>query len=227
MTAALVAANEGSRVLLCEKTAQLGGTTATSGGATWVAGSTHSQKSGAPDTIEAARKYLDGEVGTYGTPALRENVPRDRRRSDRLSRAQLRSEVPDAEPVSRLSRGAAGRRARRTHASRRCRSTAACWAADFALVRPPVPEFMVLGGMMVGRDEIKHLIRPWASVAAMKLSARLVFNYLVDRSAPQARHADAARQRAGRTAALQPAPEEGRDRGQRADGEAGARRARR
>ena len=60
MTAALVAANEGLRVLLCEKTAQLGGTTATSGGAAWVAGTTQSKRTGAPDTVEATRLYLDG-----------------------------------------------------------------------------------------------------------------------------------------------------------------------
>ncbi|WP_415833794.1 FAD-binding protein, partial [Kerstersia similis] len=38
MTAALVGALSGLKVLLCEKTGQVGGNTSTSGGTTWVPG---------------------------------------------------------------------------------------------------------------------------------------------------------------------------------------------
>ena len=43
MAAALVAAHLGLRAVLCEKTRQLGGTTATSGGSAWIVGSTPSK----------------------------------------------------------------------------------------------------------------------------------------------------------------------------------------
>jgi hypothetical protein len=49
------------------------------------------------------------------------------------------------------------------------------------MLRAPMPEFMVLGGMMVGRDEIKHLIRPWSSLASFRLSVRLLWRYIGDR----------------------------------------------
>lgn len=69
MTAALVAAQEGLKVLLCEKTSLVGGTTATSGGTIWVPGSNQSKLTARPDKIEDARTYLDGEVGKYGSPS--------------------------------------------------------------------------------------------------------------------------------------------------------------
>src|SRR5262249_26281830 len=33
--------------------------------------------------------------------------------------------------------------------------------ADFELVRPPIGELMALGGMMIGRDDIEPLARPF------------------------------------------------------------------
>ena len=35
---------------------------------------------------------------------------------------------------------------------------------DFARVRPPIAPFMVLGGMMVGKDDIPILLKPFASL---------------------------------------------------------------
>ena len=40
--------------------------------------------------------------------------------------------------------------------------------ADFALVRPPIGEFMALGGMMIGRDDIEPLARPFASLPNLR-----------------------------------------------------------
>ncbi|UUZ76938.1 FAD-binding protein [Polaromonas sp. P1(28)-13] len=50
----------------------LGGTTATSGGSIWVPGTTQSQRTATPDTVQAARTYLDGEVGAHGPADQRE-----------------------------------------------------------------------------------------------------------------------------------------------------------
>src|SRR5271165_4655303 len=46
MTAALVASLEGLNVLLCEKSAQVGGTTSTSAGTIWVPGTRHGREAG-------------------------------------------------------------------------------------------------------------------------------------------------------------------------------------
>ena len=43
--------------------------------------------------------------------------------------------------------------------------------ADFALLRPPIGEFMALGGMMIGRDDIEPLARPFGSVANFRRAA--------------------------------------------------------
>jgi succinate dehydrogenase/fumarate reductase flavoprotein subunit len=70
LTAAITAAKAGLNVLIVEKEHEFGGTTALSGGMIWVPGNHHSReltdKAGQePDTIEAVRTYLNGEVGNY------------------------------------------------------------------------------------------------------------------------------------------------------------------
>ena len=52
---------------------------------------------------------------------------------------------------------------------------------DFAKLRPPIPELMIFGGMMVSRDEIKYLIRPWRSFHAFRLATWRLLEYLVAR----------------------------------------------
>src|SRR5580692_5045216 len=63
MTAALVGTLEGLRVLICEKSDMVGGTTATSAGTVWIPGSNQSEAARAPDTVDAARMYLAGLLG--------------------------------------------------------------------------------------------------------------------------------------------------------------------
>src|SRR3954468_22918433 len=58
MTAAVVAAAEGLRVLLLEETGLVGGTTAWSGGMVWTPANWLTAAIGQPDTPEAARRYL-------------------------------------------------------------------------------------------------------------------------------------------------------------------------
>ena len=63
MTAALVGALEGLKVILCEKSDMVGGTTATSAGTVWIPGSGQSEAAGMPDSIEAANTYLAALLG--------------------------------------------------------------------------------------------------------------------------------------------------------------------
>ncbi len=180
MTAALVAAQEGLKVLLCEKTSLIGGTTATSGGTIWVPGSNQSKLTARPDKVDEARVYLDGEVGKYGAPELREAFYAAG--APALDYLEKHSEVkfkannpyPDYHPDR--PGGALGGRALTPQAfdGRKL-------GEDFKLLRPPMPEFMVLGGLMVGRDEIKYFIRPWSSFKAFTLTTRLLWNHLRDR----------------------------------------------
>ncbi len=66
MTAALVCALQGLDVLLCEKSEQVGGTTATSAGTIWVPGTRQAREAGMTDTIAEARRYLDAIIGRGG-----------------------------------------------------------------------------------------------------------------------------------------------------------------
>ncbi|HEY5378746.1 MAG TPA: FAD-binding protein, partial [Pseudolabrys sp.] len=52
---------------------------------------------------------------------------------------------------------------------------------DFRRVRPPVPEFMVFGGMMVGKADIAPLIGRFKSVGNFLYSAKLFARYIADR----------------------------------------------
>src|SRR5258708_24678993 len=63
MTAALVCALQGLDVLLCEKSSQVGGTTATSAGTIWVPGTKQAREAGFADDIPEARRYLDSILG--------------------------------------------------------------------------------------------------------------------------------------------------------------------
>ena len=70
MTAALVCALQGLDVLLCEKSSQVGGTTATSAGTIWVPGTMQAREAGFKDDIPEARRYLDSIIGA-ATDGLR------------------------------------------------------------------------------------------------------------------------------------------------------------
>jgi 3-oxosteroid 1-dehydrogenase len=58
LTAALVAAYAGRRVIVCEKSAQWGGASATSGGFIWIPASHLAAAQGASDSVEEACEYL-------------------------------------------------------------------------------------------------------------------------------------------------------------------------
>ena len=63
--AALYATAQGKSVMLCEKAAKIGGTTALSNAMIWVPCSDHAKKAGIDDTLDNARIYLRGELGNY------------------------------------------------------------------------------------------------------------------------------------------------------------------
>ncbi len=180
MTAALVAANEGLDVMLCEKAAQLGGTTAISGGAIWVPGTTQSGRAGAPDSVDAAREYLKGELKEFDVPALREAFLKTGAEAvdylERHTEVKFRAYNPYPDYHAERPGGAAGGRALSP-----LPFDGRLLGADFKLVRPPMAEIAPLGGMMVGRDEIALLIRPLASIKAFTVSTRLLARHFVDR----------------------------------------------
>lgn len=169
MTAALVAAIEGLRPLVVEKTAQVGGTSARSSGTLWI-----------PTDTEAAGRYLDALVGDKADrrirqaflgsgPAMVEYLRRNAGFDFRPypHHPDYRQELPGAalggrplEPPPFDGRELGER---------------------FALVAAPIPELMLFGAMMVTRPEAARLLRAHRSPSAAWLGCRLLARYLVDR----------------------------------------------
>ncbi|MBB5221946.1 succinate dehydrogenase/fumarate reductase flavoprotein subunit [Amaricoccus macauensis] len=175
MTAALSGAIAGLSVLLCEKTDMVGGTTATSGGTTWVPGSQLSRDIGVPDSAEDAARFLQHVVGNRGGDELRAAFLASGPAA--IDDLQKNSEVlfaaSAAHPDYLDGPGAAfGGRALAP-----VEFDGSRLGADFVRVRPPRDVFMGLGGMMVGRAELTALLNPLASVANLKTTLRMVLGH--------------------------------------------------
>lgn len=179
MASALVARCEGLDVLVYEKTNYVGGTTATSGGATWVPGNSQSKRTDFPDDIEAGRTYLQAEMGDDIT-GLREAYLTTGATAldyfEKNTEVKYKASAPYPDYHAEQPGGAAGGRSLSP-----IPFDGRLLGKDFEKLRPPIPEFMVLGGMMVARNEIEYLIRPWRSLTAFSIAAKRLGRYALDR----------------------------------------------
>ena len=74
-SAAITARKLGLDVLMTEKEAWFGGTTALSGGWLWIPCNPLAQKAGIIDSLDKAREYLLGEMGeSQSTPNAKERI---------------------------------------------------------------------------------------------------------------------------------------------------------
>ncbi len=180
LSAALHAAIDGARVLVVERTAQVGGTTAWSAGTTWIPCTRHAKALAGEDSIEQAARYLDQVVGAHADASLR--------------RAFL---AHGAEAVERFER--------HTHVHYRPYALHPDYESDiegatlrgraleplpfdgrllgdlFGLLRAPIPEFTVLGGMMVDRSDINHLLAMGRSWRSLRHAASIIGRHARDR----------------------------------------------
>lgn len=176
MTAAAVAACEGLDVLVLERTDRVGGTCAISGGMVWAPGNRAGRASPHEDRVEHARAYLDAVVGGLGDRRTREAyLGAAAEAVDYLGRntsvrliplafypdyypdlpgAALGGRVMEPEPFDARELGAA-----------------------FPLLRPPLPEFTLFGGMMIARPDIPHFRRMLRSPRSLLRVARLLLRY--------------------------------------------------
>ena len=178
MAVALFAAIEGLKVLLVERTAWVGGTSALAAGAMWIPGTRHALDSG--DTLAKAALYLQQATRPAGLDALGESfLAQGAAAVDCLeshSDVRMRPFAYHPDYLSDLP-GAS------THGR-----VLECLPFDgrslgpaLALVRPPIPEFTVLGGMMVDRNDIGHLLNATRSWASCRYALGLVLRHARDR----------------------------------------------
>ncbi len=181
MTAALVGALEGLKTILCEKSDMVGGTTATSAGTVWIPGSRQSGVAGVPDSIEQARAYLAAILGADADDErLAAYLATGPTALDYLEqRSSVAFVPPPVHPDYHALPGAAlgGRALGAVPFDGRKLGN------DFARVRPPRREFLVLGGMMVGKNDIPSLLYPLRSWGNFTNAARLLVRQARDRIA--------------------------------------------
>ncbi len=180
MTVALVASIEGLTAIVCEKTRQVGGTGATSAGTLWIPGNSQSRKAGFEDSPEDAATYLDQLIGDDRASEHRRIYLQDGPRViDYLENKTDVKFLPcGMHPDYRNNLSGAGLAGRAIIPDV---FDGRLLGKDFERVRPPIPEFMLMGGMMVGKTDIVNLLGRYKSFAAFRRSASLVLRYLSDR----------------------------------------------
>ena len=182
LSAAIRAARGGLRVLVLEKTAYFGGSTAISGGVVWIPANSAMAEQGAADSREAARTYLQQTLGDAFKPALVDaflahgpamvdyfKAHTEVQFTPRMYGPDYRSELPGA--------SIGGRGLDPVVFDGRQLGT---W---FRHLRPPLPQTTVFGGMMVSRYDIEHLTHAWKRWPSFLHSLGILARQLRDRLA--------------------------------------------
>jgi hypothetical protein len=180
MAAALFAAIDGKKVLLVERTGHVGGTTAWSAGTTWVPGTHHAAQVNPADTLADAARYLTNAIGERTPAELRQAFLDNGTEAIRLieprSDVQFRPYPKHPDYISDLGGSTLSGRALEP-----LPFDGRLLGDLFKLVRPPIPEFTVLGGMMVDRTDINHLLALTTSFASFKHALRIIGRHASDR----------------------------------------------
>lgn len=170
MTAALVAAIEGARVLVVESTSRIGGTSARSSGTLWIP----------PVGDAAVATYLDALIGDKAERSLRETFlaagPAMIACLEKHAGFAFRPYPVHPDYRQDLPGAATGQRPLEPP-----EFDGRLLGDEFARVGWPIPELMLLGGIMVTRGEAARLLRAGRSVDGTLLGARLVLRFLADR----------------------------------------------
>ena len=180
LSAAVFAAIDGAKVLVVERTELVGGTTAWSAGTTWVPGTHHAAKVNASDTLADVTTYLNHAVGTQAPAALRDaflkNGPEAVAKIEALTTVRFRPYAKHPDYISDLPGSTLNGRALEPEPF-----DGRLLGKLFPLLRPPIPEFTVLSGMMVDRTDINHLLAMTKSWVSLKHSLSIVWRHLLDR----------------------------------------------
>lgn len=180
MTAACVAAAEGLATLLIEKADRVGGTTSVSGGMVWVPANAKMRAAGLADSLEQARLYLSHTVPGDFNRELRETFLT--RSPEAIEYLETRTALafkpvtfyPDYYPD--LPGATLGGRVLEP-----VPFDGRELGHHFGLLRPPLPEFTMFGGMMVDRADIPHFRKAWRSLSSALRVARVVARHARDR----------------------------------------------
>lgn len=176
MSAAVFAALEGGRVLLVERTDYLGGTSAFSAATTWVPNTRFRDALGAEDSEEKVLGFLDRAVGNRAPRALREAFvkrgPQAIHRLEDETVVKFRGRPFHPDYLYELEGATSFGRALEPEPF-----DGKVLGDDIWLVRPPIPEFTILGGMQIDRDDIAHLLKMKRNAGSLAYSMRIIARY--------------------------------------------------
>lgn len=179
LVAALAARAKGLDVVLCEKSEVLGGTAATSGGTLWLPGNHIGAAGRQREDAEAALRYMEAEIGARDEEvrkAFLDSGPQALLFLEQRVGLRFTANRPYPDYHTETEGSAEwGRAVTPAPFDGRLLGT------NFGLVRPPMDEYMVLGGMMVARSEIAVLTRPWSSWRALARTVGIVARHGWDR----------------------------------------------
>ncbi len=180
LAAAITAAHHGLRPVIVEKACWFGGSTAISGGAIWVPKNHLMEAAGMKDDLAAARTYLQIETGNRFNAetidSFLENAPDAIRFFDEETELKMthRPVAPDYHP-EREGAALGGRVLdAREYDGRRL-------GKELARLRPPIPEFTILGGLQLGRMDLYHYPRMLRQASSFLWASKGVLGYLRDR----------------------------------------------
>lgn len=178
--AAVTAAADGLHVIMLEKADVFGGSTCYSAGLVWIPDSRQARAAGLQDTAAAALRYLESEAGThldtnnadvYVQQAARILAWFEDNSHVAFSLVPAWPDYHQAFPGSVRGGRSLGPKP----------FDGRTLGARFDALRPPIATTMILGGMMVGREDLPKfysMTRSWSSAARV---TTLVMRYVRDR----------------------------------------------
>lgn len=180
MAAAITAQIEGSSVLLVEKSDRIGGATAVSGGAVWAPLNSQSAGVGHPDTFEKVWTYMQNTVGDAAPEAMQRAYLNACGEAldflDKNTQVKLAARKYSPDYYSELEGAALGGRSLDP-----LMFDGRLLGKHFRELRDPLPEFMVLGGMMITLTDANHLLSAMRTFSSWKASMKLVLRFFSDR----------------------------------------------
>lgn len=184
LTAACKAAVDGRSVLLLEQADVVGGTTAISGGMVWIPANAKMAAIAQPDTLDNARTYLEAVLPpgdrqrlnaflSWGDEAVRDLEERTALRLQPVATyPDYYPDLPGATPGGRVLEPIP--------------FDASALGTNFRMLRDPLAEFMLFGGMMISRQDIPHLRKFFRSFRSALHVTKLLVRYGLQRlSAPR------------------------------------------
>ena len=205
MSAALFAPHSRRQDAAGGEVSFVGGTSALSAGSIWIPNTRHASAIAASDSADNAERYLQQIIGNRADANLRAAFlkagPEAVDVLEDHSEVKLRAYPRHPDYRSELEGAAvAGRALEPLPFDGRLLGDA------LRLVRPPIPEFTLLGGMMVDRTDIGHLLSATRSMKSLLHAAKLLARYGRDRLRHPRGSAAGDGQRAGRPPAVFAAP---------------------